>query len=493
MKILMRTNMWPERELSPQEIMAYDKIGSNIGNMLFCYSVARWMMGKGDIEIDNIRDSEITTFKDINKKYDMLILPFANAFREDFMPFIRQWTKLIKSLSIPCVVIGIGVQAPLNKIHDIHFDFDDDVRAFCEAVLEKSKTIGVRGEITKKYLVDCGVKEDKIKVIGCPSIFVHGEDFIPLKKKPFKELKPISFNSSQYNVKAPLINRWLEEYPDSWFIPQNTWELVMLYTGYQSVALKNQYCVQSNSKLFKEGRIRSFTDTDSWISYLAGHAGLSVGTRIHGNVAAIIAGVPTLIIAPDTRVKEICEFFAIPYLAQNEAVSDMSLEDWYNKTDYEPYNDRYEEALSIYKAFWKENKLPYVVPKERVKFLSDEEIYVMESCTTLPNEERIRQINRYFRLYQERLDQKDQKRQRQIVNVRKKNRELDQKYKDLNNDYTKLSRETEELKKKNEELERFRQQYLETKDAHDALKDMSAGGFAWKKLKQKCKKVIKKD
>lgn len=493
MKILMRTNMWPERELSPQEIIAYDKVGSNIGNMLFCYSVARWMLGKGNIEIDNIRDSEITTFKDIDKKYDMLILPFANAFREDFMSFIRQWTKLIKSLSIPCVVIGIGVQAPLNKVDDIHFDFDDDVRAFCEAVLEKSATIGVRGEITKKYLVDCGVEESKIKVIGCPSVFIHGEDFIPLEKKDFKELKPISFNSSQYNVKVPLINRWMEEHPDSWFIPQNTWELVMLYTGYQSVQLKNQYCVQYQNKLFKEGRILAFTDTLSWISYLNRNVGLSVGTRIHGNVAALIAGVPTLIIAPDTRVKEICDFFAIPYLAQSEAKNDMTIEEWYDKTDYKPYNERYFKALEIYKSFWKENKLPYVVPKERVAFLPEEETQVIESCVTLSDEERLLRINQYFTLYQERMNKKDQNRQKQIINLRKKYRDLEKKNSELNDLCKDLEQAADDLKKDNEELEKVKHQYLEAKEAQETLRRMSVGGFAWKKLKQGCRKIIKKD
>lgn len=481
--------MWPEREFSPQDIMANDRIGSNIGNMLFCYSVARWMLEKGEIQIDKIRDSEIETMKNIDKKYDMLILPFANAFREDFMPFIRQWTKLIKSLSIPCVVVGIGVQAPLNKIHDIHFDFDKDVRAFCEAVLEKSATIGVRGEITKKYLMDCGVEEKKIRVIGCPSIFIHGEDFIPIEKKEFKDLKPISFNSSQYNVKVPLIARWMEEHPDGWFIPQNTWELVMLYTGYQSVELKNQYFVQCNNKFFKEGRIRSFTDTLSWLTYLNRNAGLSVGTRIHGNVAAIIAGVPALIIASDTRVKEISDFFALPYLSQPEVKNDLTIEEWYEKADFDAYNRRYEDALKIYKKFWKENKIPFDVPKKRLDFLPDEEVQVIESCLTLPDEERISNINRYFKLYQERMNKKDQRRQRQIVNIRKKYRSMEEKANNLDKANLELEQRIEELKREKEELEKLQQQYLKKEKAHD---NMSSGGFAWK-LKQKCKKALKKD
>ena len=52
---------------------------------------------------------------------------------------------------------------------------------FCNAVLEKSRSIGVRGEITQEYLVRLGIKRRKIDVIGCPSMYTFG-DFLPLKK-----------------------------------------------------------------------------------------------------------------------------------------------------------------------------------------------------------------------------------------------------------------------------------------------------------------------
>ena len=80
MKILMRTNMWPEDAFTACEVMAYDKIGSNIGNMLFAYSVGRWLLGCDDMQIDPIRDSEIGGADRINKNYDMLIFPLPMHF-----------------------------------------------------------------------------------------------------------------------------------------------------------------------------------------------------------------------------------------------------------------------------------------------------------------------------------------------------------------------------------------------------------------------------
>jgi len=41
---------------------------------------------------------------------------------------------------------------------------------------------------------------------------------------------------------------------------------------------------------------------------------LSLGVRIHGNMAALAAGIPTLVIAPDHRVLELVKRMQIPHI-----------------------------------------------------------------------------------------------------------------------------------------------------------------------------------
>ncbi|WP_410089573.1 polysaccharide pyruvyl transferase family protein, partial [Streptomyces sp. gb1(2016)] len=47
------------------------------------------------------------------------------------------------------------------------------VREFVTEVLNRSASIGVRGEFTEQYLKNMGFRD--VEVIGCPSMFMNGE------------------------------------------------------------------------------------------------------------------------------------------------------------------------------------------------------------------------------------------------------------------------------------------------------------------------------
>lgn len=53
------------------------------------------------------------------------------------------------------------------------FPFDEDVKEFIKAVLDRSAKVGIRGEITASYLKRLGFREEiDFTVMGCP-IYVH--------------------------------------------------------------------------------------------------------------------------------------------------------------------------------------------------------------------------------------------------------------------------------------------------------------------------------
>lgn len=202
--------------------------------MLFPYSIVRWIKGVEEIEIDACGDSPGLSSEEINSKYDMLLLPFANAFRKNYIAALIRWTSLIQQLTIPCVVMGIGLQAGISDNGgnvEYKFSFDEDVLNFCNAVLEKFNQIGVRGEITKKYLVGIGVPENSGCVIGCPSMFMNGTDKAPIRKPDFSSIDKIGFNTAKNNRCVPIIEYWMFVYKNSMFISQEIWEHIMLHTG----------------------------------------------------------------------------------------------------------------------------------------------------------------------------------------------------------------------------------------------------------------------
>ena len=174
-KILMRAAMNPLDNLDSAKVIAYNMIGGNAGNMLFSYSVARTLM-RENVVIDTTLTDKMFTDGEvdrINQEYDCFILPLANAFRITFQKELVCLIELIRRLTIPCIVIGVGVQAKVDDTMAQDFAFDELSKQFIKEILERSAMIGVRGEITAEYMKKLGFVEEKnFTVIGCPSMYI---------------------------------------------------------------------------------------------------------------------------------------------------------------------------------------------------------------------------------------------------------------------------------------------------------------------------------
>jgi len=64
---------------------------------------------------------------------------------------------------------------------------------------------------------------------------------------------------------------------------------------------------------------RTFASVQSWLEAAALHDH-SISTRIHGAIMSLMAGVPTVVIAHDVRMRELCASMAIPFLRQADAL-----------------------------------------------------------------------------------------------------------------------------------------------------------------------------
>lgn len=106
----MRMGMSPFDNCSLYEVVSKDTIGTNSGNMLFPYAIMRNIYSEG-MEIDGYSNANPNDAEKINSKYDMFIIPLANAFRDNFRGELRNLTDLVKKLTIPCIVVGVGLQA----------------------------------------------------------------------------------------------------------------------------------------------------------------------------------------------------------------------------------------------------------------------------------------------------------------------------------------------------------------------------------------------
>lgn len=388
-RILMRSVMNPLENPPIEHVVTRNLIGGNAGNMIFVYSVMRTLMCE-DTQIDTIKTLKEFSNEEvekINSEYDCFILPLANAFRGQFMKELTFLISLIKRLKIPCIVIGVGVQAGVDENFNRSFEFDDLAKEFSKEVLKRSEIIGVRGEMTAAYMKKLGFCEEKdFTVIGCPSMYIHGDE-VPLKSPV--DLTPNSLVSVNRKINIPaklqeFIVAQSEKFKNYMYVPQGIDDLLLLYAG---VSINRQkypnihenYPWQHNSKICATGHEIGFANVPSWFDFLS-KRDFSFGTRIHGNIAAVMSGTPAYIFAPDSRILELAKYHNIQHMLAKDITEDTDIFNIYEKSDFYSVQKGHKERFNHYVDFLEKNKLDNIFSKNRSTKLApfDEKIRALD-------------------------------------------------------------------------------------------------------------------
>ncbi len=351
-RILLRSPKDPFEVASPATTLERNLIGGNAGNLVFLQ--ATW-------KILGVPGARITPDRllmqpgradEINERYDVYVIPLANAFRRSFESSLIQMTQLIRRLRIPVVILGVGAQS--NTKYDLARmkPIEPAVRAFVAAVLDRAPSIGVRGELTEAFLRSLGFRD--VDVIGCPSMFLRGERLRVDKALP--GLGPdarISLNVSPY-VKAmgPVVQSHLDRYHNLTYVPQDLDTLGMLLWGEPKGATDDAdpIPVHLSHPLFRQDRVRFYVEPWPWIEDLR-EQDFSFGTRIHGNIAALLAGTPAYVFAHDSRTLELARYFGIPHRTMAEVPPDVDAAALYEEADFEALNAGHAARFATFRDF----------------------------------------------------------------------------------------------------------------------------------------------
>ena len=365
----MRSAMPFGEERTVEEVLTRNLVGNNTGNLLFQNSIAR-IIYTDDIEITTINTTREFTDEQVeyfNSEYDMFVLPLANAFRISFIKQLEILTSFIQRLKIPCVVIGLGIQRNLDATQ-WDYAYDEPAKAFVNAVLEKSATLGLRGEITAEYLKRKGYIEGKhFTVIGCPSLYTYGDN-LPIPK--VTNLTPQSKVTVNFKAILPrelytFIREQADQFDNFTFVSQVMQEMRTMYIGkpYPKSEIERgipeNYPIHFSHELMMQDRMIGVLDDYTWIDYLS-HSDFNFGSRIHGNIASILAGTPCYIFAGDQRVKELTEYHNIPHMEMTEITDKTNVFDLYEKTDYSCLLKGHKDRVSHYLNFLDENRVPHL-------------------------------------------------------------------------------------------------------------------------------------
>ncbi|MEU2334506.1 polysaccharide pyruvyl transferase family protein [Streptomyces sp. NPDC006654] len=330
-RILLRSGKNPYDVVTLEEALHRDVIATNSGNLIFSDAAHKILTTPDTEVVSNGIPSDVSAAGRINDEYDAFVIPLANAFRPSFEGSLKRMTRLISKLRIPVVVLGVGAQTGVSYNPERLKRMEPTVREFCSTVLERSASIGVRGEFTEQYLKKMGFKD--VEIIGCPSMFMYG-DRLSVHKRAL-ELTPrsrIAINGSHSAVRTQgldrIITRTHEDYPNLCFIGQNLSDARQLHWRDLSDpnAAVTAMPTHPDHPMYREDKVRVYVDPVTWINDLRSFD-FSFGSRIHGNIAALLAGTPATVLCGDSRTLELCRYFEIPHRRLDQAVKDPASAD----------------------------------------------------------------------------------------------------------------------------------------------------------------------
>lgn len=215
------------------------------------------------------------------------------------------------------LLIGVGSQASFTKnesnddinpgmkiqVRPKDFEFSTGGKNLLTALQERKQVMLFRGDFTLEAARTIGYTYGISN--GCPSLFISTDVHLgqSLQKK-YDALKTrigdkslrVAINMKNSERFTEYYKNVLRLYPNSYIYAQGRTDLVNL---------------QSQGVPFN--RVRFFDNVEEWRKSLRG-MDVSIGARIHGNMAAISVGLPVYVIAPDHRVLELVRRMRVPHI-----------------------------------------------------------------------------------------------------------------------------------------------------------------------------------
>jgi hypothetical protein len=364
-RILIRSGKSPFTVASPEKFLQQDLMGTNSGNLLFSDVTHKLLLTENTRITSNGLKTVATAERaqQINDQYDVFVIPLANAFRPSFKSALDRLSALIEQLTIPVVVLGVGAQVSDDYRTERLQPIETSVKRFVRAVLRKSATIGVRGELTASYLKHLGFND--VDIIGCPSMFMHGETFPALRDPGTIDASSriainLSPGASRIGDIAGLARHAYERFPRLTYFAQNLADADIMFWGDTSAVTgaggSQPLPRRLNHPLFRENKVRFPLDPRTWLEELATHD-FSYGTRIHGNIAPLLVGTPSVVLVHDSRTLELCRYFGIPHRLLRDLPGDIHPADLYEQADYSEMYNGHKERFDTFRAFLDRNSL----------------------------------------------------------------------------------------------------------------------------------------
>lgn len=334
----------------------------NTGNMIHA-AAARRMISKfveyerpgewTDADIERLR-SEHSHIVFVTANLIRLGVPGDHPSIKQLMAGLVPLAKNIERAGLPVVVFGLGTQAALHGPDE--FTAAPEAVRLLKVISDHSRKIAVRGPFTAEACTKLGIKN--VEVIGCQSMFWHRSPQFswtlsgPVLDKPGS----VVFNFTDAPSEANLINQAMARGHDVIGQQNDAEEDVKANEGGSSLpepvkynwgvayAFEKGLMDRKNYEQWIKRHFYQFRQPEPWLEHMRRYC-FSYGTRLHGNIAAVLAGVRAMWIVHDMRLKEVCDHFRLPTIGFEEVRAGVDLQTLYDRADYsechQVYPDRY--------------------------------------------------------------------------------------------------------------------------------------------------------
>lgn len=310
----------------------YKTLGGNTGNIVFDTALSNLICG------DKVFWD---TSQTVLEQYDRFITTSYIWIRKN--QEVSSSFKLIRNK--PIIPMSVGLQ---SDDYDPYFQMHPSVVNELKKIEERC-IIGCRGDYTADILNKHGIKNTM--VIGCPSVYLGIQSNTLVKY--FSGYKP-------HNIISNFSTFWRQlksnEVDFLKYISKNKFNFIEQTIGdlKKEDWLEDEKSFQLVRQWLNNKKV--FFSFEEWKEEIKNYD-FSIGYRFHGNVMAVINGIPALFIYADSRVKEMCEFFKLPMISDKEFDIDKPIEYWYDRSDYSDFNKLIDKKREIFKEFCRKNNL----------------------------------------------------------------------------------------------------------------------------------------
>lgn len=310
--------LWEREYFDSHDISVNDEIisfGYNSGNLAFVRGVET-ILRKEDV----VRIPWHEADANVSDKVNVLILPAANQLGEhsNLAPLIDSWARI----DIPILVFGLGIQSNVGQTPNL----SDSTKAWLNILIDNNRKFNLkiiaRGLNSRDFINEFAGFDISVAG-GCPSQFIspptHILDGI---SRRINSLSSVVVNASDpswlhlQHLERASINE-INLHGGCYIVqaPEKLYEISRMPYAFDDQSFADnlrEFIGVENLSQWIYSYARAYHDISSWINYVAGFD-YSIGTRIHGAMISIAAGLPALLIVSDTRTVELSKMMNIPH------------------------------------------------------------------------------------------------------------------------------------------------------------------------------------